>query len=95
MTPRMLAICMLLCSPPADAQYGHLDDWQLEAVTCCWVKGCKKLSDYAWRRTSYGVELKVSEEWCPVRLTRPKSFKIFNGEPVDTCDWVRCFVDTK
>jgi hypothetical protein len=59
---------------PAVAQHNHGEGhhdyltWSsTKTDNCCNNQDCGELKDDEWRETNTGIEIKIAEQWCPVR----------------------------
>src|SRR5215831_8516004 len=86
MTPRILLLTALLFVSPA-----HAEAWKPQSLICCTRSGCGKLTDYPYRRTDWGIEIRLlSGRWCHPRISSAEVIQVLDRQPYDECERVRC-----
>jgi hypothetical protein len=88
MTPRTLFLTALLFVSPTT----HAEEWKLQSLICCTRHGCSKLSDYPYRLTQTGLELRLQTgRWCHARISSAEVINVLDRPPpYDECERVRC-----
>lgn len=72
-----------------------LDEFE-DTVCCVEAQYCAPLSQYQWRPAGNSIELmEFKDLWCRVTVLNAPLRRTFNGQPVDACASLICFVPPK